>query len=113
MKKTGRIAVLACCMLLTATACFFVAWQMMATYRENSLGLCWAVHDEELLSTVSITSPYDIYNSEFALGYATAEVTVYGGMIDVDLSPKSAGAIVEVWVDHLPSRQPGRLAICC
>ena len=77
-----------------------VAWQTMEAYTKGKKGSCWAVHDEELLSTVSITSPYDYYRFLSALGYATAEVTVYGGMIDVDLSPRSMGAIVDVWVDH-------------
>ena len=78
----------------------FVAWQSADNHLEHSSGPCWAVQDRDLLSTVSITTPYAMYHYPYALGYATAVVAVHGGNTDVELKPRSMGCIVDVWVDH-------------
>ena len=78
----------------------FVAWQTANNNLEHSKGPCWTMQDKDLLSKASITTPYAIYNYPFALGYAAAEVAVHDGKIDVELSPRSMGCIIEVWADH-------------
>lgn len=78
----------------------FVAWQSADNHLEHNLGSCWTVQDKELLSTVSITTPYAIFHYPYALGYATALVAVQGGKMEVELAPRSVGCIADVWVDH-------------
>lgn len=74
-----------------------VAWQSA----HASYGQAYYLSGEEQLSTVSIKTTSSNLGYMWAVGYASATVTVEGGSLEASVSPKSLGSIIEVWVDNL------------
>jgi len=60
----------------------------------------WVISGEELLSTASLTTIYDCFAYPYAAGFATADVSIYGGSVDVDLSPMPIGCLVDFRIDN-------------
>ena len=63
-------------------------------------GRPWEITGEELLSTACFTTMYSCFSYPYAAGVATADVSIYGGSVDVTLSPKPIGCLVDFRVDN-------------
>lgn len=75
-----------------------VVWQ---AGRSSDERIPWTLSGEERLSTVSLTTQFVGIGYMWAVGSATATVTVRGGSIQASLTPKSLGSIIELRVDNL------------
>ena len=69
-------------------------------YKRNLEVKPWVITGEDLLSTVSLTTDYGFFTYPYAAGVATADVSIYGGSVDVDLSPMPIGCIVDFRIDN-------------
>lgn len=76
-----------------------ILWQ--AVIRTADDVRAWVVREEESLSTVNVKSPGSPMSYQWALGYATATVTVNEKPIKVKMTPKSQGCILDVFIDNL------------
>ena len=76
-----------------------VVWQ--STYN-NKGTRAWFASDEEQLSTVDITTPYGSMDFGWAIGYASASVTVKDGIVGASVTPEPMVSIVDVRVDNFP-----------
>ena len=76
-----------------------VAWQ--SAYNNNGVRV-WFTSDEEQLSTVGISTPYISIDCGWAVGYASASVTVKDGIIGASVTPEPMVSIVDVRVDNFP-----------
>lgn len=76
-----------------------VVWQ--SAYNDQGIR-SWFASDEELLSTVGISSPYNDIDCGWAVGYASASVTVKDGIIGASVTPEPMVGIVDVRVDNYP-----------
>ena len=73
-----------------------VGWQSIRGSRGDR---CWTTAGEEQLSTLNISTIYQIINETWALGVAKATVTIDGGMIEATVTPKAMGSIIDAQVE--------------
>ena len=78
----------------------FVLWQ--TAYRGTDDVKAWKIGDEESLSTVRLTTDGPSFAFAWAVGVASASVTVGDGPAKVEMTPKSIGSIIDVTVDNIP-----------
>ena len=76
-----------------------VVWQ--STYN-NKGARAWYVSDEEQLSTVGIKTSNGSIDGCWAVGYASASVTVKDGIVGASVTPEPMVSIVDVRVDNYP-----------
>ena len=74
-----------------------VAWQ--TAYDKAIDQLAWEIRDEEMLSSVRIFEIYSALPFYYAAGYATANIQINGGAVDLEMAPRSIGGIIEIRVD--------------
>ena len=75
-----------------------VIWQ---TGRSADETIAWFLSGEEQLSTVSLTTKFGNVGYMWAVGCASATITVNGGSIQTSVTPKSLGSIIELRIDNL------------
>ena len=63
----------------------------------------WELADEESLSTVQIRRTNEHTYWTFSLGLATQQISVVGGEVEADLTPKAAGCLFKVMINRTPS----------
>ena len=76
-----------------------VVWQ--STYNNKGTRV-WYVSDEEQLSTVGIKTSNGSIGFGWAIGYASASVTVKDGIVGASVTPEPMVSIVDVRVDNYP-----------
>ena len=77
-----------------------VLWQ--SVYRTSDGIRAWKIEEEESLSTVKVASDGGSFNYFWALGISSAKVEHSGKGIQVDMTPKAVGYIVDVTIDNYP-----------
>lgn len=75
-----------------------VAWQSACDADEK---VAWSIAGENQLSTVNLYTKYERISWPWAVGYASATVTVDGGSVEASLTPKSLGSIIDIRIDNL------------
>lgn len=74
-----------------------VGWQ--TSHASN--GQAYFISGEEKLSTVNLYTTFGGISYVWAVGSAAATVTIDGGSLEADISPKALGSILEIRVDSL------------
>ena len=78
----------------------FIAWQSV---RHEEVGSVWCCSGEDKLATASIIADSPCMSYQFALGYAMATAAVGGGRVEMEMTPKAMGCVVDLRADNLPS----------
>ncbi len=74
-----------------------VGWQSVRGYTSGQR--CWTTAGEEQLSTLNISTRFQIMSPDWALGTATATVTINGETIEATVRPKAMGSVIDMQVD--------------
>ncbi len=77
-----------------------IVWQ---SARSEEFGSNWLCSGEDKLATSSIITDSPCMSFQYSLGYAMVTAAVGGGRVEIEMSPKSMGCIIDLRADNLPS----------
>ncbi len=77
-----------------------IVWQ---SARNDESGSAWRCSGEDKLATSSIITDTPCMSFQYSLGYAMVTAAVGGGRVEIEMSPKSMGCIIDLRADNLPS----------
>lgn len=78
----------------------FVVWQSV---RHEELGSVWVCSGEDKLATSSIITDSPCMSYQFSLGYDMATAAVGGGRVEMEMTPKAMGCIVDLRAENFPA----------